>query len=148
MSLIQFGRGQVDSVETARPIPGPTEVLVKVLACGVCRTDLHIVDGELTNPAIPVVPGHEIVGRIETAGCDATTLAPGTRIGIPWLGWSCGVCDFCRFDRENLCPKARYTGYQINGGYAEFAVADASFCFELPARYDDVHVAPLLCVLD
>ena len=145
MSLIKFGLGHVDSVETDTPVPGPTEVLVKVLACGVCRTDLHVVDGELPNPTIPVVPGHEIVGRVEAIGPDVTTLVPGTRIGIPWLGWSCGVCDFCLSDRENLCPKARYTGYQINGGYAEYAVADASFCFELPANYDDVHVAPLLC---
>ena len=145
MSLIKFGLGHVDSVETDTPVPGPTEVLVKVLACGVCRTDLHVVDGELPNTTIPVVPGHEIVGRVQAIGPDVTTLVPGTRIGIPWLGWSCGVCDFCLSDRENLCPKARYTGYQINGGYAEYAVADASFCFELPANYDDVHVAPLLC---
>ena len=145
MSLTKFGLGHVDSVETDTPVPGPTEVLVRVLACGVCRTDLHVVDGELPNPSIPVVPGHEIVGRVEAIGPDVTTLVPGTRIGIPWLGWSCGVCDFCASDRENLCPKARYTGYQLNGGYAEYAVADASFCFELPAKYDDVHVAPLLC---
>ena len=145
MSLIQFGGGRVVAVETDKPIPGPTDVLVKVLACGVCRTDLHVVDGELPHPTIPVVPGHEIVGRIEAVGRDVTTLVPGTRIGIPWLGWSCGVCDFCRSDRENLCPQARYTGYQLDGGYAEFAVADASFCVPLPARYDDVHVAPLLC---
>jgi propanol-preferring alcohol dehydrogenase len=145
MSLVQFGRGRVDLLETDKPIPGPTDVLVKVLACGVCRTDLHVVDGELQHPTIPVVPGHEIVGRIESVGREVTTLAPGTRIGIPWLGWSCGHCDFCRSDRENLCPNARYTGYQLNGGYAEFAVADASFCFEVPATYDDVHTAPLLC---
>ena len=145
MTLTRFGLGHVDSVEIDKPIPGPTEVLVQVLACGVCRTDLHVVDGELPDPAIPVVPGHEIVGRIEAAGHDVTTFVPGTRIGIPWLAWSCGVCDFCRSERENLCAKARYTGYQVNGGYAEFTVADASFCFELPAAYDDVHVAPLLC---
>jgi propanol-preferring alcohol dehydrogenase len=145
MSLIKFGLGHVDSVETDTPVPGPTEVLVKVLACGVCRTDLHVVDGELPNPTIPVVPGHEIVGRVEAIGPDVTALVPGTRIGIPWLGWSCGVCGFCLSGRENLCPKARYTGYQINGGYAEYALADASFCFELPAKYDDVHAAPLLC---
>ena len=118
---------------------------MKVLACGVCRTDLHVVDGELPNPTIPVVPGHEIVGRIEAVGREVTTLAPETRIGIPWLGWSCGACEFCRAGRENLCPNARYTGYQLNGGYAEYAVADASFCFPLPDTYDDVHVAPLLC---
>jgi propanol-preferring alcohol dehydrogenase len=145
MSLVQFGRSRVDLLETDKPIPGPTDVLVKVLACGVCRTDLHVIDGELPNPTIPVVPGHEIVGQIEAVGREVTTLAPGTRIGIPWLGWSCGHCDFCRSGRENLCPNARYTGYQLNGGYAEFAVADASFCFEIPAKYDDVHAAPLLC---
>jgi propanol-preferring alcohol dehydrogenase len=145
MTLTGSGLGHVQPLETEKPVPGPTEVLVRVLACGVCRTDLHLVDGELPNPTIPVVPGHEIVGRIEAAGRDVTTLAPGTRVGIPWLGWSCGVCDFCRGDRENLCPHARYTGYQLNGGYAEFTVADAAFCFPLPATYDDVHVAPLLC---
>jgi propanol-preferring alcohol dehydrogenase len=104
-----------------------------------------VVDGELQHPSIPVVPGHEIVGRIEAVGSEVTTLAPGTRVGIPWLGWSCGICEFCRSDRENLCPNARYTGYQLNGGYAEFAVADASFCCEIPAKYDDAHAAPLLC---
>ena len=145
MTLTRLGLGHVASVETDKPAPGPTGVLVKVLACGVCRTDLHVIDGELPNPTIPIVPGHEIVGRIEAVGRDVTTLAPGTRIGIPWLGWACGACDFCRADRENLCPNARYTGYQLNGGYAEYAVADASFCFPLPAMYDDVHVAPLLC---
>ena len=145
MMLTRPGLGHVESVETERPVPAPNEVLVKVLACGVCRTDLHVVDGELPNPTIPLVPGHEIVGRIEAVGADVTTIVPGMRIGIPWLGSSCGVCDFCRTDRENLCPNARYTGYHLNGGYAEFTVADPSFCFPLPAGYDDVHVAPLLC---
>ena len=145
MRLTRFGLGRLESVETDRPAPGPTSVLVRVLACGVCRTDLHVVDGELPNPTLPIVPGHEIVGRVEAVGRDVTTLVPGTRIGIPWLGWSCGACDYCRANRENLCPNARYTGYQLDGGYAEFAVADASFCFPLPAKYDDVHAAPLLC---
>jgi propanol-preferring alcohol dehydrogenase len=126
-------------------MPGPTDVLVRVLACGICRTDLHLVDGELPHPAIPVVPGHEIVGRIESVGAQVTTLVPGMRVGVPWLGGACGACDFCRSERENLCPEARYTGYQRDGGYADFAVADASFCFPLPDRYDDVHAAPLLC---
>jgi propanol-preferring alcohol dehydrogenase len=111
----------------------------------VCRTDLHVVDGELPNPTIPIVPGHEIVGRVERCGEAVTAFAPGTRVGIPWLGWSCGTCEFCREGRENLCRRARYTGYQINGGYAEYTVADARFCFPLPERYDDGHVAPLLC---
>jgi alcohol dehydrogenase, propanol-preferring len=145
MSLTRFGLGRVESVETAKPTPGPAGVLVKVLACGVCRTDLHVIDGELPHPAIPLVPGHEIVGRVEAVGRDVTTLVPGDRVGIPWLGWSCGTCGFCRADRENLCPNARYTGYQLNGGYADYAVADASFCFRLPGAYDDAHVAPLLC---
>jgi propanol-preferring alcohol dehydrogenase len=145
MALTAAGAGHLDGVDVAAPVPGPTDVLVKVLACGVCRTDLHLVDGELPRPRIPVVPGHEIVGRVEAVGRDVTSLAPGTRVGIPWLGWSCGGCEFCRSGRENLCPRARYTGYQLDGGYAEFAVADAAFCFELPARYDDVHAAPLLC---
>ena len=145
MTLTRSGLGRLESVETDQPAPGPTGVLVRVLACGVCRTDLHVVDGELPNPTIPIVPGHEIVGRVEAVGRDVTTLVPGTRIGIPWLGWSCGICDYCRANRENLCPNARYTGYQINGGYAEYAVADASFCFPLPDKYDDVHAAPLLC---
>jgi propanol-preferring alcohol dehydrogenase len=145
MVLSRFGRGRVDLVEADQPTPAPSEVLVKVLACGVCRTDLHLVDGELPAPAIPVVPGHEIVGRIEAVGRDVTSLAAGDRIGIPWLAWSCGTCDFCRGNRENLCPNARYTGYQVDGGYAEYAVAEASYCFPLPAGYDDAHAAPLLC---
>jgi propanol-preferring alcohol dehydrogenase len=145
MVLTRLGMGQLDAVERKLPVPGRNQVLVKVLACGVCRTDLHVVDGELPNPAIPIVPGHEIVGHIEAVGSGVITLPPGTRVGIPWLGWSCGVCDFCRSSRENLCANARYTGYQIDGGYAEYAVADASFCFPIPAKYDDVHAAPLLC---
>ena len=145
MALTRAGGGHVESIEIETPAPGPSEVLVKVLACGVCRTDLHVVDGELPVTPIPIVPGHEIVGRVEAAGRDVTAHAVGDRVGIPWLGWSCGVCEFCRDARENLCPSARYTGYQINGGYADYAVADASYCFPLPARYDDAHVAPLLC---
>lgn len=145
MVLTRAGLGRLESVEMERPSPAPTSVLVKVLACGVCRTDLHVIDGELPNSSIPIVPGHEIVGRIEAIGRDVTTLVPGTRVGIPWLGWACGTCEFCRGGRENLCPNARYTGYQINGGYAEYAVADAAFCFPVPAAYDDLHAAPLLC---
>lgn len=145
MTLNRPGLGRLDPVERPAPVPGPADVLVKVLACGVCRTDLHLVDGELPHPAIPVVPGHEIVGRIESVGERVTALAPGMRVGVPWLGGSCGACDFCRSERENLCPDARYTGYQRDGGYADFAVADASFCFPLPETYDDVHAAPLLC---
>jgi len=145
MVLTRPGDGKVEPVDVAVPTPGRGEVLVRVLACGVCRTDLHVVDGELPNPAIPVAPGHEIVGRVERIGDHVTRFAPGERVGIPWLGWSCGECDFCRAGQENLCRRARYTGYQINGGYAEYAVADSRFCFPLPANYDDYHAAPLLC---
>lgn len=145
MALTRVGLRHVEAVEIDKPAPGPQQVLVKVLACGVCRTDLHVVDGDLPEPAIPIVPGHEIVGRVEAVGTDVTSHAVGDRVGIPWLGWCCGICEFCQSDRENLCPRGRYTGYQIHGGYAEYAVADASFCFPLPANYDDRHVAPLLC---
>jgi alcohol dehydrogenase, propanol-preferring len=145
MVLPRFGAAHLEAVERERPVPQRDQVLVKVLACGVCRTDLHVVDGELPNPTIPIVPGHEIVGRVEAVGSDVTTLGPGTRVGVPWLGWSCRECEFCRSGRENLCEKARYTGYQIDGGYAAYAVADASFCFPIPAKYDDLHAAPLLC---
>jgi propanol-preferring alcohol dehydrogenase len=145
MALTRTGRGRVEAVELDKPVPGPSDVLVKVLACGVCRTDLHVVDGELPDTVVPIVPGHEIVGLVEGVGGGVTAHAPGDRVGIPWLGWSCGACEFCRSGRENLCPDARYTGYQLNGGYAEYALAEASFCFSLPGRYDDSHAAPLLC---
>ena len=145
MALMRAGAGTLEEVDRQVRVPGPREVLVRVLACGVCRTDLHVVDGELPHPMIPIVPGHEIVGVIEQVGDQVTRFAPGERVGIPWLGWSCGDCAFCRAGRENLCRRARYTGYQIDGGYAEYAVADARFCFPLPAGYDDHHAAPLLC---
>jgi propanol-preferring alcohol dehydrogenase len=145
MALTRPGAGRVEAVDRHLTTPGPSDILVRVLACGVCRTDLHVVDGDLPEPAIPVVPGHEIVGRVERVGNLVKTFAPGDRVGIPWLGWSCGECEFCRADRENLCRRARFTGYQIDGGYADYAVADARFCFPLPANYDDPHAAPLLC---
>lgn len=128
----------------ARPRPGPGQVLVRVGACGVCRTDLHVVDGELQHPQLPLVPGHEIVGRIVATGV-GVELHEGQRIGVPWLGWTCGVCAECRAGRENLCPNARFTGYQIDGGYAEYAVADARYCFPLDDALSDVEAAPLLC---
>ena len=128
-----------------RPTPGPSEVLIEVLACGVCRTDLHLVDGDLPAPKIPVIPGHEIVGRVVAHGAGVGMPAIGTRVGVPWLGATCGHCPFCQSGRENLCGEARFTGYQIDGGYAEFAVADARFVFPLPDRYDDIRAAPLLC---
>jgi propanol-preferring alcohol dehydrogenase len=145
MALTKPGLGRVEPVEIEVPSPGPHQVLVAVLACGVCRTDLHVVDGELPATPIPIVPGHEIVGRVEQVGSDVESFVAGDRVGIPWLGHSCGVCEFCRSARENLCRAARFTGYQINGGYAEYAVADARFCFRVPASYDDQHAAPLLC---
>jgi alcohol dehydrogenase, propanol-preferring len=145
MALTGPGAGRVEAVALDLPAPSPWQVLIRVLACGVCRTDLHLVDGELPEPAIPVVPGHEIVGRIERVGEQVETFAPGDRVGVPWLGWSCGECEFCHAGRENLCRRARYTGYQINGGYAELVLADARFCFPLPDTYDDHHAAPLLC---
>ena len=125
--------------------PDPGEVLIRVRACGVCRTDLHVVDGELNAPKPHIVPGHEIVGIIERLGRDIAHLAIGDRVGVPWLGWTCGECQYCRTGRENLCDRARFTGYTIDGGYAEFATADARFCFKLPDGYSDIEAAPLLC---
>jgi propanol-preferring alcohol dehydrogenase len=128
-----------------RGTPGPGQVLVRVAACGVCRTDLHLCDGDLPLGRTPVVPGHEIVGRVEALGPGVDGLAPGTRIGVPWLGWTCGRCVYCTTGRENLCDEARFTGYQIDGGYAEYAVADARYVFPLPDAYGDAEAAPLLC---
>jgi len=127
------------------PEPGPGQILLQVCACGVCRTDLHIVDGELPSPKPHVVPGHEIVGRVLDVGHGVERFAPGQRVGVPWLGWTCRECAYCRSGRENLCEKARFTGYQIDGGYAEQAVADARYCFPIPERFSDTEAAPLLC---
>lgn len=129
----------------AVPKHGPGEVLIRVHACGVCRTDLHVVDGELTHPKLPLVPGHEIVGTVAAIGSEVTAIRIGDRVGVPWLGWTCGECAYCKSGRENLCPRGRFTGYQIDGGYAEYAVADARFCFQIPAEFTDVEAAPLLC---
>ena len=126
------------------PVPGKGQVLLKVLACGVCRTDLHVVDGDLHEGKLPIVPGHEIVGEVVACGQDVH-LPQGMRLGVPWLGYTCGRCDFCARGQENLCDRAMFTGYQIDGGYAEFAVADARYCFNLPQSFDDAHAAPLLC---
>jgi propanol-preferring alcohol dehydrogenase len=128
-----------------RPRPGPGQVVVRVGACAVCRTDLHVVDGELTQPKLPIVPGHEIVGRVVEIGAGVDRLAIGDRVGIPWLGWTCGECRYCRAGAENLCPHARFTGYQLDGGYAEYACADARYCFRIEGGYTDAHAAPLLC---
>jgi propanol-preferring alcohol dehydrogenase len=126
------------------PVPGPGQARVRVQACAVCRTDLHVVDGELPDVRPPIVPGHEIVGVVDAVGPDCR-LTPGARVGIPWLGWTCGACDYCRSGRENLCDAARFTGYQIDGGYAEYTLADARYCLPLPEGLDAVHAAPLLC---
>jgi alcohol dehydrogenase, propanol-preferring len=131
--------------EVAAPSPSTGQVKVRVRACAVCRTDLHVVDGELPHPKLPLIPGHEIVGEIVERGAQAEHRPVGTRVGIPWLGWTCGHCQYCRTSRENLCDQARFTGYTIDGGYAEYAVADAAFCFPLPEFYTDVEAAPLLC---
>jgi propanol-preferring alcohol dehydrogenase len=131
--------------ELPTPSPGPEQVLVKVDACGVCRTDLHVIDGDLANPKQTLIPGHEIVGRVAAAGKGAGHFPEGQRVGIPWLGWTCGTCEYCRSGRENLCDRARFTGYTIDGGYAEYAVADARYCFPLPGDLGDVASAPLLC---
>ncbi|MGH6890138.1 MAG: zinc-dependent alcohol dehydrogenase family protein [Rhizomicrobium sp.] len=125
--------------------PGPSDVQIRVAACAVCRTDLHVIDGELPDPKLPLVPGHEIVGRIVAVGNDVRGLRPGERVGVPWLGWTCGVCEFCRRGEENLCPNARFTGYQIDGGFAEETVADARYVFPLPDNYSDREAAPLMC---
>ena len=130
-------------IERPRVLPG--QVLLRVSVCGVCRTDLHVVDGDLTEPKLPLVPGHQIVGKVLDTGPGAEGIAPGSTIGVPWVGWTCGECRFCASGRENLCDSARFTGYQIDGGYAEYAVADARYCFPIPTGYPDLQAAPLLC---
>jgi propanol-preferring alcohol dehydrogenase len=131
--------------EVPRPRPEAGQVLVRVRACAVCRTDLHVVDGDLTRPNFSLIPGHEIVGTVEEVGAGVERIAAGDRVGVPWLGWTCGECRYCRSGRENLCDRARFTGYDIDGGYAEYTVADERFCFPIPDGYPDVQAAPLLC---
>jgi alcohol dehydrogenase, propanol-preferring len=131
--------------EVSVPAPGPGQVLLKVHACGICRTDLHLVDGELPEPKLPIVPGHQIVGVVMEAGAGVERPRVGDRIGVPWLGWTCGECVYCRTGRENLCDRARFTGYQIDGGYADYTTADSRFCFPIPEGYPDLQAAPLLC---
>jgi propanol-preferring alcohol dehydrogenase len=127
------------------PTPGSGQILLRVKACGVCRTDLHVVDGDLTDPKLPIVPGHEIVGTVIDRGRDVEHFALGDRVGVPWLGYTCGNCRYCLAGRENLCERARFTGYQIDGGYAEYTLADRRYCFTIPAGYADAEAAPLLC---
>src|SRR5438067_8950198 len=134
--VLEAPRTPLVAAELPRPQPSPGQLLVRVLACGVCRTDLHVVDGELPHPKLPLVVGHQIVGIDE---------ASGRRVGIPWLGWTDGICRYCKSGRENLCDAARFTGYDLDGGYAEYAVADERFCFPIPEGYPDEQAAPLLC---
>jgi propanol-preferring alcohol dehydrogenase len=144
MRLEQPGSG-LHRVELDVPEPGPGEVLIQVRACGVCRTDLHLIEGELTGGKLPIVPGHEIVGTVVRIGSRVEHFREGGRVGVPWLGWTCGTCNYCRTGRENLCDRARFTGFHVDGGYAQYALADARYCFALPSQYDDPHAAPLLC---
>jgi len=143
--LLQSPRQPLQAADIPAPRPAATQVLVKIAACAVCRTDLHVVDGELPGPKLPLVPGHEIVGVVVENGEQARRFKAGDRVGIPWLGWACGECGFCRSGRENLCDRALFTGYTLDGGYAEFTVADERFCFPIPPAYADAEAAPLLC---
>ncbi|HEY5513724.1 MAG TPA: zinc-dependent alcohol dehydrogenase family protein [Geomonas sp.] len=127
------------------PAPGPGQILLRVAACGICRTDLHIIDGELSEPKLPLIPGHQIIGRVAALGSGSTGFQEGDRVGVPWLGATCGSCPDCREGRENLCDAARFTGYHLDGGFAEYATADQRFCFAVPGAYSDLQAAPLLC---
>jgi propanol-preferring alcohol dehydrogenase len=144
MVMDEAGRA-LDAREMHDPWPGPGEVRLRVRACAICRTDLHLLDGDLPDPKLPLVLGHQIVGEVETLGDGVEDLRPGDRVGVPWLGWACGECRYCTSGRENLCPFARFTGYQRDGGYAELAVADARFCLPIPEGYGELDAAPLLC---
>ncbi len=143
--LLRSPKTPLEAAEPPEPVPGPGQVKLQVLACGVCRTDLHVLDGELTEPKLPLVLGHEIVGRVVEYGAGVERFPLGRRVGVPWLGWTDGTCRYCRSGRENLCDNARFTGYQIDGGYAQFTVADERFCFPIPDSYSDAEAAPLLC---
>lgn len=143
--ILQTPQQPLQPIDRPTPKPETGQVLVKIGACAVCRTDLHVVDGELPNPKLPLIPGHEIVGTIVERGRGAERFKIGDRVGIPWLGWTCGECEFCRSGRENLCNRARFNGYTLDGGYAEYTVADERFCFPIPGVYSDAEAAPLLC---
>lgn len=145
-AMVLEAQGQpLNARDVPVPHPGEGQVRIRVIACAVCRTDLHIVDGELTEPKLPLIPGHQIVGRVDAVGPGATRYAVGERVGVPWLGWTCGTCQYCTSGQENLCDRARFTGYDIDGGYAEYAVADERFCFPVLGDYPDIQAAPLLC---
>ena len=143
--LLDRAREALRAAAVALPVVHAGQVLIRVRACGVCRTDLHVVDGELQDPKLPLIPGHEIVGEVVACGAGVERFRVGDRVGVPWLGYTCGICRYCTSGRENLCERARFTGYHIDGGYAEHTCADARYCFAIPAQYDDVAAAPLLC---
>lgn len=143
--LLEAAQQPLQFVDLPIPQPGAGQVLLRVRACGICRTDLHIVDGELTEPKLPLIPGHQIAGTVAQLGAQVQKFELGDRVGVPWLGYTCNHCSYCLQQKENLCDNARFTGYQINGGYAEYTVADARFCFPIPAGYPDLQAAPLLC---
>jgi propanol-preferring alcohol dehydrogenase len=143
--VLERPRQALRETEIAPPRPDAGQLLIRVQACAVCRTDLHVVDGELLNPKLPLIPGHEIVGTVIENGNGANHFAPGERVGVPWLGWTCGNCRYCLSGRENLCERARFTGYTLDGGYAEYVVADQRFCFAIPKDYTNIEAAPLLC---
>jgi len=143
--VLELAKSQLIEKNLPTPKPKQGQILVQVCACAVCRTDLQVADGELPHPKLPLILGHEVVGRVIEAGKDADRFKLGTRVGIPWLGWTCGECRYCRSGRENLCEKAKFNGYTLNGGYAEYMVTDERFCFSIPDSYSDVHAAPLLC---
>jgi len=143
--VMEAAGGPLRRADLPRPEPGAGQVLLRVRACGVCRTDLHVLDGDLADPKLPLVLGHQVVGTVEEAGLGVEGVALGDRVGVPWLGWTCGECRYCRTGRENLCPDARFTGYDLDGGYAEYVAADARYCFPVPEGYPDLQAAPLLC---
>lgn len=146
LAMIVEGAGQaLRKVDLPTPAPGAGQLLIRVHACAVCRTDLHIVDGELAEPKLPLIPGHEVVGRVVARGAGADRFDIGARVGVPWLAWTCGSCAHCQSGRENLCDGAKFTGYSVDGGYAEYMVADERFCFAIPEIYSDAEAAPLLC---
>ena len=143
--ILEAQRQPLRPVDIPEPTPGPGQLLIEVNACGVCRTDLHIVDGDLTHPKLPLVTGHQIVGTVAALGPGAEGFEPGDRVGVPWLGWTDGECRYCRSDRENLCDDARFTGYDVDGGFAEYAACDHRYCFPVPEGFPDLQAAPLLC---
>jgi propanol-preferring alcohol dehydrogenase len=143
--LFEKAGAPLRKTELAMPTPAPHQVLIHVRACAVCRTDLHVIDGELAHAKLPLIPGHEIVGTVEQLGAGVTRFKIGDRVGVPWLGWTCGHCEFCLNDKENLCDQAKFTGYTLDGGYAEYTVADERFCFPIPDSYSDTDAAPLMC---